>query len=139
MQATCDALHDHVVRLGESRVTLGAVLEAARSIHDAIPDAQPSGQDVRLSFHSIPRADPRHTCVELVWHWPRPEQLDAPPGRLWLRFDVHADDPAREVEVRCRDYPGVAEFVDAALHAATLDRGAIVSDLHVELESEHMS
>lgn len=138
MLATRDALHQHVARLGEELITVGALLDAARSTHAEIPERDAS-EDVRLSFHCTPRANPCKLNVELVWHWPRPEQLDAPPGRLWLRFDVDAREPAREADLRCRDYPHVAAFVNAALDAAALDPSAVVSDVHVELECEHMS
>jgi hypothetical protein len=139
MQVARDALRERVARLDERQVTLGAVCDAARSMQSEIVSGYIGGDDVRLSFRSVACADPRHMAVELVWHWPRPEQLDAPPGRLWMRFDVSASDRAREVDVRCRDYPHVSAFVTAALEAAALDPSAPVSDVHLDLESEHVS
>lgn len=138
MHAAHDALLDRVAHLGERHVTLGALCDVARTTQAEIADAH-LGDDVRLSFRSVPHADPRHAGVELVWHWPRPEQLDAPPGRLWLRFDVSSSGAAREVDVRCHDYPHVSAFVSAALEAASLDREATVSDVHLDLECQHLS
>jgi hypothetical protein len=136
MHAARDALRDRVARLDERHVTLGALCDAARTTQAEIAEEH-LGDDVRLSFRSVARADPRHVAIELVWHWPRPEQLDAPPGRLWLRFDVASSRAAREVEVRCHDYPHVSAFVSAALEAAALDPSATATDVH--LECEHTS
>ena len=138
MEAARDALLDRVAHLDADHVTLGALCDVAHSTQAEIA-REHLGDDVRLSFRSIARADPRHVAIELVWHWPRPEELDAPPGRLWLRFDVAASEPAREVDVRCHDYPHVSAFVTAALEAASLDRSARASDVHLELELERES
>lgn len=140
MLAACELLRARLSELTAQQLTLGGLLDVARTVQTKLPDRDgEEGDDVRLQFRSYPCADARRVAIELVWHWPRPEQLDAPPGRLWLRFDVDASSPPREVDVRSRDYPHIGAFVRAALDAAELETDACASDVHLELEREHMS
>jgi hypothetical protein len=139
MRAAYERLRERLGRPSDRGLTLGAVLEIVRRVHAELPTASGAGDgdDVRLHFHCQPHAGARHACIELVWHWPRPEQLDAPPARLWLRFDVAASERTREVDLRCRDYPHVSAFVSALIREAALDESALVQDLRVEVECEH--
>lgn len=132
MESARDALHERLARFDAHRVTVGALLDAARTTHQTIPAL--AEDDVRLVFRCTPHANPCQLDVELVWHWPRPDLLDAPPARMWLCFDASMSEPAKDADVRCHDYPDIDEFLSAAVAAAALDPHARARDIRIECE-----
>ncbi len=123
VQSTKDLLRRRLDTLGRGAPTLGSVLDVVRNLYEEI--AEP-GTSLRFETYGLTEAS---VTVEVVFRWPHPDELEAPPERLRLCLDVPTGPLAREVELTSRDYPHVAAFLTAALEASELDSDAPASNV----------